>query len=99
MDRYVPLICAALLLSGGCPSESKPGRSRVSDDDQVQVKFQAAYRSLLDIKELKRRGHDYSADCKTMRMLFLKDLKKLAAPAAKRLAKDIVVTCQAVSLR
>ncbi len=98
MDRCVSLVCAALLL-GGCAGERKPGRVRVSNDDQMQVKFLTAHRSLKDIKELKRRGHDYSADCKTMRMLFLKDLKKLEAPAAKRLAKDIVVTCQGVKLR
>lgn len=99
MNSRVLIFCVLALLAAGCPSETRPGRVRVSDDDQLQVKFQTARRALADIKELKRRGHDYSADCKTVKMLFVKDLKKLKAPAAQRLAKDIVVACQGVKLR
>ena len=93
----IPFVLA--LLASGCPSEIKPGRIRVSEDNQMQVKFQTASRALADIKELRRRGHDYSADCKTVKMLFVKDLKKLKAPAARRLARDILQTCQSVRLR
>ena len=99
MDLRIPLICAVTLLAAGCPAETRPGRERVSKDDQVQVKYHAATRTLADIQELKRRGHDYSADCKTAQMLFVRDLKKLKAPAAKRLVKDILEVCQGVKLR
>jgi len=88
------MLSLLVLLATGCPSEKRLDRTRVSDDNQMQVKFQAARRALADIEDLKRRGHDFSSDCRTVQMLFVKDLKKLKAPAAKRLAKDIIETCQ-----
>ena len=95
---YRVLLFGLAVLLAGCPSETRPGRERVSDDNQMQVKFQTARRSLADIKRLKTVGHDHSADCKTVQMLFLKDLKKLKAPAAKKLVRDIIETCQDAKL-
>jgi hypothetical protein len=80
------LLCAALLLSA-CPEEGR--RVKVSDDLIVQAKFETAQRTLEDIRENRKRGRNIYADCKTAEMLFVRELKQLQAPPAKRLVDDL----------
>ena len=91
--RLAPLVCALLLAGTACNKQRVGTDESVSDDDTVQLKFEAARRVLADIKQLKQRGSAIDADCRSATMLFLADLKKIEAPAAKRLVKDLVQIC------
>jgi len=95
MARSTLLLSFILLLAAGACSKQRVGSEEsVSADDAVQLKFEAAKRVLADIKELKRRGSETDADCTTARMIFLKDLKRNEAPAAQRLAKELIQICE-----
>jgi hypothetical protein len=86
-------ICFASALVFGCPSE-QPENVQVSDDPSLQLKFETARRVLADIKASKLKGSNIYAECKTVKMLFVKDLKRLESPAAKRLAGDLLKVCE-----
>jgi hypothetical protein len=85
--------CIAAVFVFGCPSE-QPENAQVSDDPSLQLKFETARRVLADIKASKLRGSNIYAECKTAKMLFVKDMKRLESPAAKRLAVDLLKVCE-----
>jgi hypothetical protein len=82
-----------LLLAAACSSGAKEVE-RVSDDKAVQLKYEAARRVLADISERKQLGQSVEADCQTATMLFQKDLERMKAPAATRLAKELTRVCE-----
>lgn len=96
-SRTIALL-VLLALAAGC-SEERPGKEVVTSNHELQVKYLAAHRALGEIKALRKRKRDFSADCKTMQLIFLSDLKKLKAPAAKRLVSEIITTCQGTTFR
>lgn len=86
-------ICIATVLVFGCPSE-QPENVQVSDDPSLQLKFETARRVLADIKASKLKGSNIYAECKTAKMLFVKEMKRLESEAAKRLAVDLLKVCE-----
>ena len=94
ISRLAPLVCALLLAGTACNKQRVGSQEAVSDDDAVQLKFEAAQRVLSDLKLLRQRGSAVDADCTSAKMLFLKDLKKIEAPAAKRLVKELIEICE-----
>ncbi len=82
----------ALLLVAGC--EEGTGRTKVSDDMIVQAKFETALRTLDEIRAGRKKGRNIYADCKTAEMLFVKDLRRLAAPAAQQVVTDLQAVCK-----
>ena len=71
----------------------------VSEDLELQARYETAVRALDEIKRLQKRGDNVFADCKTINMLFVKELKRSKAAAARKLAKDIIKTCQTAAPR
>jgi hypothetical protein len=92
------LLLLPLLFGGGC-SREPPGLEQVSDDLEVQARYQTAYRTLGEIKRWKEQGRDVYADCQTVKMLFVKPLKQMQAKPARALAREIVEVCQDVKPR
>jgi hypothetical protein len=88
-----PLLLLVTTLLGGCFEEAR-GRAKVSDDLIIQAKFETAQRTLEEIRQNAKRGRSIYADCKTAEMLFVRELKQLQAPAAKRLVDDLRQACQ-----
>ncbi len=89
------LLLAALLLGPACRVGT--GGPAVSDDPGLQLKYETALQALADIERSKRTKHDVYADCKTAEMLFYRDLRKLEAPPAQRLLKDLQTACRGVT--
>ncbi len=72
------------------------GAPRVSRDPAAQARYEAARRILADIKDLKKRRRVIYAECKTVELLFLKELKKHASPRGRALAKEIKKACKGI---
>jgi len=100
MRFVLPLIISltTLVLASGC-SPGGPGHHVVSEDLELQARYETAVRALDEIKRLQKRGDNVFADCKTINMLFVKELKRSKAAAARKLAKDIIKTCQTAAPR
>ncbi len=82
-----------LCLLAGCTS-AKGGANLASKDPEVQGRYQTAQRTLEEIKEWKARGKDVYPECKTIQMLFLKELKEHESAEGRTLAEEIIKTCQ-----
>jgi len=87
------LVCAALC---GCRSAEEDQRANESEL-QLRVKFEAARRALIEIQARKRQEKPIYADCKTVKLLFLADLKQSASQEARQLAVDLLNACQQAS--
>ena len=91
------LAVAALLLPAACDT-SISGSPRVSGDPMVQARYEAARRTLAEIKDLKKRGRIIYAECKTVELLFYKELKSHPSPGGRALAKEIKKTCKGIEV-
>ena len=87
------LLTVLMTLLTAC-NTSASGAPLVSDDHEAQAHFEAAQRTLAEIKDLKARGRTIVGECKTVEMLFYKELKEHASTTGRELAKEIKKTCQ-----
>jgi len=105
MSRFLTsLLClGALCWSSACRrQDERPKEERfekISEDPFLQQKFESASRTLAEIHEGKRRNQDIFAHCKTAEMLFMRDLKRLPAPAAGRVVRDLEEACRGARLQ
>lgn len=88
------LLLVGGILAGGCPDS--PVAPRVSDDEVLQARFLAARRTLDEVRDLKKAGKDYYADCKGLEMLLTRELRRLRAPAVRQLIDEAEKTCKGV---
>jgi len=88
------LVLPALLASlpSACNSD-EADRAR-GEELLFKVKLDGARRALVEIKQRSSQNKSIYADCKTVRMLFLVDLKKHESEEAQRLATDLLKACQ-----
>jgi hypothetical protein len=91
------IVALVMLLSGACSSSDEEQQPRRVDDELLgKVKLDAARRSLVEIERRKRSGLPIYADCKTAKMLFLPELKRVSTQTSERMAKRLLELCQGV---
>jgi hypothetical protein len=86
------LVIALPFACDGC-DEDAAGHERVSRDPNVQLRFDVARRLVRDIERRKLLGKETYGDCKMARALFARELRRLDAPAARRLDRRLVKLC------
>lgn len=89
------LLTALVTLFTACTT-SASGAPQVTDDHEAQVRFEAARRTLAEIKDLKARGRTIVGECKTVELLFYQELKEHTSATARALAGEIKKTCKVV---
>jgi len=92
--RIVAIASLALVGAACQRGEALVAYARVSDDSRVQAKYEAAVRTLAEIRRRSRVESDCFADCKTAEILFYRDLEKLSAPPARALLADLKTACE-----
>ncbi len=91
--RILALLLPVTLLPCACE------RELISDDLQVQGRFETAKRALQEIEDARKRGREFRPQCAVYQAQFLDELKRSDAPAARRVAKGLAEACKEVNPR
>lgn len=87
------LLLAALLWAPACQDKRRP---LVSEDLQLQAKFETAARLRAQIERRKKRGKGVYGECQTAKMLLLSELEGLDHPEAKKVVTALQEACEKV---
>ena len=88
------LVLLAWLVSA-CPDRP----DRVSQDLNLQLKYEVAKSQLARIRRSRQLGRHIDGECHSVRHVLISDIKKIDAPAARRLVADLTRVCSTVPLR